>query len=109
MLLDNFIKAGIKNFLKWVFESDDSNPKDNIQEIVQGYVGHAKQPIPSREESLPITFRFTVTNATGGKVVTVLHYDQHTQRHHENVYIVTDKENLGEELGLILSRENLSK
>ena len=52
---------------------------------------------------------FTVFNATGGKVIQLTTYDPRTDRTNSNLYIVTDNETLGEELGLIITRESLTR
>jgi hypothetical protein len=52
---------------------------------------------------------FTIYGAIGGKVVEFSTYNPNTDRHNRNLYIVTDKENLGEELGLIITKESLTR
>lgn len=52
---------------------------------------------------------FTVFPATGGKVIQMSHYDDRTSRNNSHLYIVTDSEDLGEELGLIITKEGLSR
>lgn len=52
---------------------------------------------------------FTVYGASGGKVIQVHSYDTRTDRVISNLHIVTDNENLGEELALIITRESISR
>jgi hypothetical protein len=52
---------------------------------------------------------FTVFGATGGKVVQFSTYDVARDRTVGSLYIVTDKEDLGEELGQIITKESLSR
>jgi hypothetical protein len=52
---------------------------------------------------------FTVFPAVGGKVVRFHSYDPRTDRENTTLYVVTDKENLGEELGQIITKESLSR
>jgi hypothetical protein len=54
-------------------------------------------------------FNFTVYNATGGKVIQIQAYDPIKDRTTSSLYIVTDKEDLGEELALIITKETLSR
>ena len=54
-------------------------------------------------------FNFTVYNATGGKVIQIQSYDPARDRTISSLYIITDKEDLGEELALILTKETLSR
>lgn len=52
---------------------------------------------------------FTVYNATGGKVIQIVSYDPTRDRTSSSLYIVTDKEDLGQELGMIITKEGLSR
>lgn len=113
MSLGKLFKATMKDFLKWIVENEK---KDNAEDYIPapqptGYTGHGNTLAAKSiggSSSVPATFNFTVTSATGGKVITVRHYDPRTDRSHENVYIITDKEDLGEELGQIITRESLA-
>ena len=53
--------------------------------------------------------RFTIYNASGGKIVEISHYDQKTDRHHTSLHIITSDEDFGEELGKIAFIELLKK
>lgn len=104
----------MKDFIHWVLETDKETKvrEDDSPAPASYYIGHGNTISVSKsmgQSSVPATFNFTVTNATGGKVVTVRHYDPHTDRSHETVYIITDKEDLGEELGQIITKESLSR
>jgi hypothetical protein len=52
---------------------------------------------------------FTVYSATGGKVVQFNTYDPARDRSDTRLYIVTDKDELGEELAQIITRESLTR
>lgn len=52
---------------------------------------------------------FTVYQATGGKVIQVRTYDSRTDISRSTLYVVTDKEDLGHELGQIITVESLSR
>ena len=43
------------------------------------------------------------------KVIEVKDYDIRTDRWNTNMYVITDKENLGEELGQIITKESLCR
>lgn len=58
-------------------------------------------------ESEPL--RFTVYNASGGKIVEINHYDSRTDRHHTSLHIITSDEDFGEELGKIAFLEVIKK
>jgi hypothetical protein len=53
--------------------------------------------------------RFTVYNASGGKIVEISHYDQRTDRHTTSLHIITSDEDFGAELGKIAFVEALKK
>jgi len=53
--------------------------------------------------------RFTIYDATGGKVVQFSQYDKVKDRHYSSLYIIRDEDNMGQELSQIILREQLSK
>ena len=52
---------------------------------------------------------FTVYNATGGKIIQIQSYDKARDKTTSSLYIINDKEDLGEELALIITKESLSR
>lgn len=52
---------------------------------------------------------FTIFSATGGKVVQFNTYDPARDRSETRLYIVTEKDDLGEELAQIITRESLTR
>jgi hypothetical protein len=52
-------------------------------------------------------FRINVYRASGGTVIETNLYDQVKDREHRGLFIVTDDKDLGEELGKIITMENL--
>ena len=52
---------------------------------------------------------FTVYSATGGKVIQIRTYNANTDQSRSTLYVVTDKEDLGQELGQIITVESLSR
>lgn len=50
---------------------------------------------------------FTVYRANGGHVIEHRTYDRKTDRHNNSLHIITDEKDLGEELGKIITFENL--
>ena len=55
------------------------------------------------------SMNFTVFSAAGGKVVQFNTYDLARDRSETRLYIVTDKDDLGEELAQIITRESLRR
>ncbi len=67
--------------------------------------GRHTQTLSSENEPL----RFTVYNASGGKIVEVSHYDQKRDRHDTSLHIISSDEDFGESLGKIAFLEVLKK
>jgi hypothetical protein len=67
--------------------------------------GRHNQSLSSENEPL----RFTVYNASGGKIVEVSHYDQKRDHHNTSLHIINNDEDFGESLGKIAFLEILKK
>ena len=52
-------------------------------------------------------FRINVYRACGGTVIETNIYDQVKDREHRGLFVVTDDKDLGQELGKIITMENL--
>ncbi|MEN6293383.1 MAG: hypothetical protein ABFD07_15390 [Methanobacterium sp.] len=52
-------------------------------------------------------FELKVCKARGGTVIETASYDSARDRFHRGLYVVTDEQDLGEELGKIITAENL--
>jgi hypothetical protein len=50
---------------------------------------------------------FNVHRANGGLVIETQFYDRRTDRHNQNLHIITSDQNIGEELGKIITLESL--
>ena len=50
---------------------------------------------------------FTVYRANGGHVIETRTYDRHKDRNNNGLHIITDDKDLGEEIGRIITYENL--
>jgi len=93
-----------KRFLRWVMEDDSNQPRPSKEYDVQTKVQSANG-INDRNNGM----NFTVFSATGGKVIQFATYDPTRDRHQSNLYVVTDKEDLGEEIAQIITRESLTR
>jgi len=101
------VKKLLRRLVKWAISSDPDRPQP---EEVTSYHSNAK--IASGSGGIGdrnYGMNFTVFNATGGKVVQFATYDPIRDRHQSNLYVVTDREDLGEELAQIITRESLSR
>jgi hypothetical protein len=67
--------------------------------------GHHSQTLSSENEPL----RFTIYNASGGKIVEINHYDSKRDRHETSLHIIGSDEDFGDSLGKIAFIELLKK
>jgi hypothetical protein len=63
--------------------------------------------IPSVEEPDTKCLRFKVFKASGGTVVQTDYYDQKTDRQHNTLHVIVEGQDLGKELGKIITFESL--
>jgi len=79
-----------------------------IGEPVRGNYNHTKvRESVDIEDNRSLNFR--VYNASGGKIVQMSSYDARTDRMTNNLYIITDQEDMATELSQIITRESLSR
>jgi hypothetical protein len=50
---------------------------------------------------------FTVYRASGGHIIETRTYDRHKDRNNHGLHIITDDKDLGDEIGKIITYENL--
>lgn len=101
--MKHWLRHKLHNF---IFSSDNEpTPFDNRKMATLSSGRHHGNTLGSENEPL----RFTVYNASGGKIIEISHYDQKTDRHHTSLHIITSDENFGEELGKIAFVELLKK
>lgn len=99
------VKRYIYKFIRWAMSDDSPQPVE-----VSSYQGTAVKSRGSNSISEGTNgMNFVVYNAIGGKVIQFTTYDPIRDRGFSNLYIVTDKEDLGEELGQIITKESLSR
>ncbi len=111
MGLGRLIKNALRGTIRWVV-NEDNYTRDQASPMtvsIGGYVNSSMKtsnPGPNNSER---GLNFVVFPAVGGKVVQFTTYDPKTDRSMNNLYIVTDKEDLGEELSLIITKESLTR
>jgi hypothetical protein len=112
MGLKQEFKETIKAFLKWVMKDDSNRPYPEDSPVAIGSMNMNMTKSSSHGVGIGELNRgmnFVVFNATGGKVIQIHSYDPRTDRTNSNLYIITDKEDLGEELAQIITKESLSR
>jgi len=101
------VKEYLRRLIKWAISSDRDCPQP---EEVTSYHGSALKSRGTNSIGDGNNgMNFTVYSAIGGKVIQFATYDPVRDRGFSNLYIVTDKEDLGEELGQIITKESLSR
>ena len=97
----------------WLIDGQDRTLADQPVEINPSRYGSMGVAISKSSGSSPRAIdgngmNFIVFSATGGKVIQFSTYDPTRDRHNTRLYIVTDKDDLGEEIAQIITRESLS-
>jgi len=106
MGLKSLTKRVIKKIAEWAY-ADERNilTAEKYSTATPVRRGH----VPERFEDANRGMNFTVYSATGGKVVQLYHYEPQTDKTTSRLYIVNDKDDLGTELGMIVTRECLTR
>jgi len=103
--MKNWLRNKLHNF---IFSSESTQPDSYSDRKMNATISsrvHHSQTLGSENEPL----RFTVYNASGGKIVEISHYDQRTDRHYTSLHIIGSDEDFGAELGKIAFLEALKK
>lgn len=117
-MFKRFLKSLSAAIFNW---ADQNNRRDYPQEAqmvpsslggISNYGSNLTKASPARALNINETINgmnFIVYPATGGKVVQFSHYDERTGRNNSHLYVITDSEDLGEEMGQIITKECLSR
>jgi hypothetical protein len=98
------IKKAIIKIIQWATRNEDEKVyRDDANYASKSAISSGKQVA-----DMP-GMNFTVYTAVGGKVIQFSHYNMATDRNRNQLYIVTDKEDLGYELGQIITVESLTR
>ncbi len=88
-------------FINW------SMREANMGTNKKAYAVIAEGPTGTNLGGSPLNF--SVYSAIGGKIIRIQSYDRSTDRDNSTLYIVTDHEDLGNELSQIITRESLTR
>ena len=98
------IKTAIIKILRWASQHDASiSCADEPKTAYNSTLGS------NRHGPDTVGMNFTVFNAIGGKVIQINQYNPVNDRTRQQLYIVTDNEDLGVELGQIITIESLNR
>ena len=102
--MKNWLRQKLHDFI-FSNESVPTPYADRKMSTLVSSRGHHSQTLGSENEPL----RFTVYNASGGKIVEVSHYYQKRDRHETSLHIIGSDEDFGESLGKIAFIELIKK
>jgi hypothetical protein len=104
MKLTKWLKNKVR---RWVNQDDYPEPEEVSSS--SKYSSNIRSTRVNTRVDADGGLNFTVYPAVGGKVVQLTTYDPRTDKARSNLYVVTDKEDLGAELGQIITVESLSR
>ncbi len=97
----------MKWFKKW-FAKKCKEAWENSQYSMEDSIPMTKNQVISRGNSIEtIGMNFTVYRASGGYVLEHRMYDRKTDRNIGGLHVITDNKDLGEEIGKIITFEQL--
>jgi len=110
----NIFKKALRELLDWVMREDRTKETycDSPASAPIGYNSQSSGMKISPNHNIDDFnqgWNVNIFPAVGGKVVRLHRYDPTIDRHISNLYIITDKEDFGEELAQILTRDSLSR
>lgn len=102
----------VRNIISWAVNNQPQEADyGNTVPSTSGRSNKRLSKMPSTDTDIEDAraLHFTVYGATGGKVIQIRTYDAAKDRSNNALYVITDQENLGEELALIITKESLSR
>jgi hypothetical protein len=100
--MTNWLKLKLRD---WVNSAQDIEDRNYVSQkmATTGAIGIGRSPSIDNDRGI----RFQVYKANGGMVVETSMYDRHKDRHHNSLHIITDEQDLGKEIGKIITMETL--
>jgi hypothetical protein len=112
MVLGKAIKKTVKGIIRWAITDEILKDKENYHNdsMMPASIGSSSTKSMNSSNNITVNgMNFIVYSATGGKVIEFRTYDPRTDRSVNTLYVITDKEDLGEELGQIITKESLCR
>ena len=110
----SLFKIQIGNFMNWLFrwlgrKIDRSNEKVPA-DVWRNDLSKLSSASAVREDRLNSDgMSFRIHRASGGMIVEHTHYDRKTDENHNSIHIITDDQDLGEQLAKIFTIEMLRR
>ena len=101
------IRKTIQKIIRWSMVDKTGTYEDS--KATPGTVSINKSRSNTIEDRTNSAMNFTVYSAIGGKVIQFNSYNPNIDCHYQSLYIITDQEDMGVELGQIITRESLSR
>ncbi len=108
MVLSRYTRKALRAIIKWAVENETKSGDYERDSPMPSSIGTAKSASIRLGDGTS-GLNLVVYSATGGKVIEVKDYDIRTDRWNTNMYVITDKEDLGEELAQIITKESLCR
>jgi hypothetical protein len=113
MQIRNLFKDIIKDITAWAHNENSpeaepvnyTNPFSKQKRLASSPDGHGTNVFEDMNKGMNLI----IYRASGGTIVQTYERDIVSDRIKSSLYVITDKENLGEEIGMIITRENLSR
>jgi hypothetical protein len=98
----NWLKLKLRN---WANSAQDIYECEPINMVTSNPIGIGRGPSLDSDKGI----RFQVYKATGGTVIETSFYDRHKDRHNNSLHVITDDQDLGKEIGKIITMETLKQ
>ena len=99
----------LTDLLNWLHEEKEEGPRNVGGVRVRS--GNKKSPTAylTDETNFEGGVNFTIYSANGGKIIQTRSYDRVTDRNNNALYIITDNDDIGEEISQIITKERLTR
>ena len=107
-----YFKRNMRSFIRWCMDDSERIGSDEPSRAYYASNGTGIKAQVGSHNNVGDGMNglnFTVFSATGGKVIQLRTYNHHNDTGRTSLYVITDKDDFGEELGMIITRESLSQ
>lgn len=112
MEIRKLFKNAVRDLIRWAV-NNESVPQPEEADYAGknasiGTISGRGRP-GARFDEMNKGMNLVVYKAVGGTIIQTYEHDFQRDRVNTSLYVITDKEDLGEELGMIITRENLAR
>lgn len=108
------LRSLIRKIVQWSVRENDTEeaePRNNRKNLFANLLNDGHNPgydHPSNFESSNVGMNFTIYRANGGTILQLYSYDRQTDKTKSDIFIIDDKEKLGEQIELIITRTRIA-